>query len=86
MLIPAAIILGNGVLLSYSALTGNWDHWKFLWPLEPLLAIGTVWLTIWLAGRGDFSRRLSRLLAWALGLKAVVWSIIVAVVAIVLPQ
>ena len=26
MLIPVGIVLGNGVLFSYSALTGNWDQ------------------------------------------------------------
>jgi serine/threonine-protein kinase len=84
MLIPAGIILGNGVLLSYYALTSNWDHWRFLWPLEPSLIVGTVWLTIRLAGRGDFSRRTSRLLARALELLAVVWFIIVVVAAMVM--
>ncbi len=37
MLIPAGIVLGNGFLFSYYALSGYWQHWTFLWPLEPLL-------------------------------------------------
>jgi serine/threonine protein kinase len=37
MLIPAAILVGNGILFAYFALTGWWHHWTFLWPLEPLL-------------------------------------------------
>lgn len=37
LLIPAGIVMGNGFLLSYYALTGWWRHWTFLWPLEPLL-------------------------------------------------
>jgi serine/threonine protein kinase len=37
MLIPAGIVMGNGFLFSYYALTGWWNHWNFLWPLEPLL-------------------------------------------------
>jgi hypothetical protein len=37
MLIPAGILMGNGLLFSYYALTGWWTHWTFLWPLEPLL-------------------------------------------------
>ena len=37
MLIPAGIVMGNGFLFSYFALTGWWRHWTFLWPLEPIL-------------------------------------------------
>jgi len=37
LLIPAGILMGNGLLFSYYALTGWWTHWTFLWPLEPLL-------------------------------------------------
>ena len=37
LLIPAGIVMGNGFLLSYFALTGNWQDWTCLWPLEPLL-------------------------------------------------
>lgn len=82
MLIPVGIVLGNGVLFSYSALTGNWDHWVFLWALDLLLVVGTVFLTIWLSGYRDFSRRLSRVLGWLLGLIAAAWSIIVPLAAL----
>ena len=37
MIIPAGIVMGNGFLFSYYALTGWWTHWTYLWPLEPLL-------------------------------------------------
>jgi serine/threonine protein kinase len=37
LLIPGGIVLGNGILFSYYALSGMWQHWTFLWPLEPLL-------------------------------------------------
>jgi hypothetical protein len=37
LLIPAGIVMGNGFLLSYYAMTGWWRHWTFLWPLEPIL-------------------------------------------------
>jgi len=36
LLTPAIIILGNAVVLSYSALTGRWQDWIFLWMLEPI--------------------------------------------------
>lgn len=37
LLIPGGIVLGNGFLFSYYALSGRWQNWTFLWPLEPLL-------------------------------------------------
>jgi serine/threonine protein kinase len=37
LLIPGGIVLGNGFLFSYFALSGMWHNWTFLWPLEPLL-------------------------------------------------
>ena len=67
LLIPVGIVLGNGILFSYYALTGLWRHWSFLWPLEPLLIGGTLLLTFWLAGRGDRSRLSSRLLGAVTG-------------------
>jgi serine/threonine protein kinase len=84
MLIPVGLVLGNGLILSYYALTDNWEHWAFLWPLEPLLLIGTIVLTVWLAGQGDRSRT-SRLLARALGLLAVALAALVALVALASP-
>jgi serine/threonine protein kinase len=86
MLIPVGIVLGNGMLFSYYTLTGNWRHWVFLWPLELLLIIGTVFLTIWLAGLGDFSRQLSRVLGWVLGFMAATWSVIIPLAALVMPK
>jgi hypothetical protein len=83
LLIPAGIVVGNGVLLSYYALTGFWTHWSFLWPLEPLLVISTIAVTIWMAGLGDRSRQLSRVLGLALGLMAVALGIPVGLIAMV---
>jgi hypothetical protein len=82
MLIPAGIVLGNGVIFSYYALTGNWRHWTFLWPLEPLLIGGTLWLTLRLAKRGERSGRSARRLAHLLGLAAVSWSILIGLLSI----
>lgn len=53
LLIPTGIVLGNGYLLAFYAITNAWRLWAFLWPLEPLLVIGTVWFTLRLAGRDD---------------------------------
>jgi len=68
LLIPAGILFGNGVLFTYYSLTQNWGHWAFLWPLEPLLIIVSIWFTILMAGRGNFSCRLARLLGTVLWL------------------
>jgi serine/threonine protein kinase len=37
MIIPAGIVMGNGILFSYYAMTGWWNQWTVLWPLEPIL-------------------------------------------------
>lgn len=42
LIIPGGIVLGNGFLLSYFALSGKWQNWTFLWPLEPLLVAGFI--------------------------------------------
>jgi serine/threonine protein kinase len=53
MMFPTGIILGNGLLLGFYAVTGWWDGWNFLWPLEPLLVLGTVGYALWLGTQGD---------------------------------
>jgi tRNA A-37 threonylcarbamoyl transferase component Bud32 len=84
LLIPVGILLGNGVLFSYCSITGNWRHWSFLWSLELLLILCTVTLTIWLAKDKEFSRWLSRPLGCALGLAAIIWSIMVFVATMII--
>ena len=76
LLIPAGIVLGNGILFAYYAVTGYWRHWAFLWPLEPLVIAGSIVLPLWLARRPAFARQLSRPLGCALGLVAILWSLI----------
>jgi serine/threonine protein kinase len=60
MLIPAGLVLGNGMLLSYYTLTGWWSHWVFLWPLEPLLLAAAILGSLWLAKQGQQGRWASR--------------------------
>jgi serine/threonine protein kinase len=84
LLIPASLVLGNGVILSYYALTGFWSHWAFLWPLEPLLVIGTIAATFWLKGFSDRNRGVARWLGWGLGLAAAVFGGLVSLVAMVI--
>ena len=61
MVIPTGIILGNGYLFSYYTLTGNWSHWVFLWPLEPVIIAGSVLYALWLRDSEDGPERVRRL-------------------------
>lgn len=63
LLIPTGIILGNGFLFAFYAVTDLWNLWGILWPLEPLLIIGTVFATIRLADRPDRGGEIARSLA-----------------------
>lgn len=85
MLIPIGLIFGNGIILSYYSLTGHWEHWTYLWPLEVLLVIGVIWLTVSVSGRGKFSRRFSRLIGWVLWLLAAGMSYVIFVAVSDLP-
>ena len=60
LLIPGGIILGNGLLFSYFSLTGNWTHWTFLWPVEPVLLIFSIAMPFVLRDRGLTGRRQAR--------------------------
>ena len=62
-LIPAGILLGNGYLFSFYMITGLWGLWAVLWPLEPLLVIGTIWFVLMMSGKGERAARFSRGLA-----------------------
>ncbi len=65
LLVPTGIVLGNGYLMAYSSLTGLWYHWRFLWPLELVVVLGTVGLCALLADQKERSRALSRQVAQA---------------------
>jgi len=60
LLIPGGIMLGNGFLLSYFALSGKWHNWAFLWPLEPLLIAGSIIAPFLLKRRGAVGLWLTR--------------------------
>jgi hypothetical protein len=36
LIVPATIIGANGLVLQFCALTGLWEAWAVLWPVEPL--------------------------------------------------
>jgi serine/threonine protein kinase len=61
MMIPIGILGGMGLLLSFYSITGLWHLWGVLWPLVPLLLLGTILYTFWLAARGE---RKAELIQW----------------------
>jgi tRNA A-37 threonylcarbamoyl transferase component Bud32 len=82
MLIPVGLLWGNGFLFSYYSLTGNWAHWSTLWPLEPALILGTLWLTSQLAHSaqpGLWARRLGV----ALGAVGISWSMFIGLLGVI---
>ena len=83
LLAPAGILLGNGLLLSYTVLADRWGQWRFLWPLDLWLALSLIAVTTWLGRRDDRGRRLSRWLGRALGWIAAAWMLLIAFVATV---
>jgi hypothetical protein len=76
LLIPGGIVLGNGFLLSYFALSGKWQNWAFLWPLEPLLVAGSIIAPFLLKHRGAdglwLTRRIGNILLILSGIVFVV--------------
>ncbi|MFC1879367.1 protein kinase [Chloroflexota bacterium] len=72
MLIPTGLILGNGVILSYYAITGNWGHWAFLWPLEPALVAVVIALAARFASQGERGRQATRRLGSSLSVAAAI--------------
>jgi tRNA A-37 threonylcarbamoyl transferase component Bud32 len=82
MLIPTGIILGTGILLTYSSLTGNWRHWIFLWAFQVCFIIGSIWVSVSLARPEDRARKLSRLIAGLIGISSVALILFVALAAL----
>lgn len=60
LLIPGGIVLGNGFLFSYYALSGAWQHWTFLWPLEPILVAVSIIAPFLINQRGTAGLWLTR--------------------------
>jgi len=60
LLIPAGILLGNGLLFAYFSLTGLWSNWTLLWPLEPILVGVSIVLPFLLQNQGERGRWLAR--------------------------
>jgi hypothetical protein len=71
MLIPIGPVFVSGVLLAYSEITGNWDHWDFFGLIEAWVVIISVCTPIFLSGNKRFARVLSRLFAILLSLASI---------------
>jgi serine/threonine protein kinase len=60
LLIPGGILMGNGLLLSYYSVTGRWQDWALLWPLEPLIVAVSIIAPFWLTKQSDGGRAFVR--------------------------
>jgi serine/threonine protein kinase len=60
LLIPGGMLMGNGLLLTYYALTGRWEDWALLWPLEPMIVAGSIITPFWLVKQSDGGRAFVR--------------------------
>jgi hypothetical protein len=82
MLIPGGILLGNGLILVYCALTGWWQHWAVFWPLEPILIAVSIIAPFWFTKRREHGARLLRTLGiflLILSALAIIFSLVVAI-------
>jgi serine/threonine protein kinase len=84
LLIPLGITLGNGLIFAYCQLANHWRAWIFLWPLEPILIGGSIWIAGRLARREDLPAHLSHDLGCALGLAALIWSALIGAVSVLI--
>ena len=73
MLFPVGLALGTGMLMAYSSVTGNWQHWDFLWIFEVWVVVSSFVVPAFLARRKSLARALSRLLAVLLSLVSIGW-------------
>ena len=85
LLVPAGILMGNGLLFSFFTLTGWWSLWTILWPLEPLLVGVSFVAPFWLFRQGKRGAWLARRIGIALVGLAVVIFLFSVLFGIVLP-
>ncbi len=46
LFIPMGLFFGEAALMSYYSVTGRWDDWAFLWPLQVFIIMAVIWYTI----------------------------------------
>jgi hypothetical protein len=83
LLIPAAIVLGNGVLFSFYAITNAWTLWAWLWPLEPLLVGGAIYYTIRLSSDDERAREVAQWFPQAVWRQTIGLALVVAVLGLI---
>lgn len=72
LLTPGIILFSNAALLAYSALTGRWADWAFLWMFEPLIVGLAIYLPSKMTRRsGSEAQDWGRLSGMALALLAI---------------
>jgi serine/threonine protein kinase len=79
-LIPAGIVFGTGLLMTYSALSNEWNVWAFMWLCQVWVVIGAVGVPIWLARNRRLARGTSRLISLVGGLLSIGMIILIAAV------
>ncbi|MCA9932680.1 MAG: serine/threonine protein kinase [Ardenticatenaceae bacterium] len=82
LFIPAVILIGNAFLMSYYTITGNWQHWAFLWPLELFVVFTAVAYPINIADNPQVER-LAVHWGLRLGRAALIAMLILAIFALV---
>jgi tRNA A-37 threonylcarbamoyl transferase component Bud32 len=83
LLTPTILLMGNGLLMSYTALTGRWNQWAFLWIFELWMVLGAIFFPIYLAKEPARARALSRSLGVPLTVVGAAMTLVVAVLAMV---
>jgi serine/threonine protein kinase len=74
LLVPAGIVMGNGILLSFYSLTGWWSLWTILWPLEPILVGISIITPFFLLRQGHRGNWLARRIGFVfIGLAVVIF-------------
>jgi hypothetical protein len=84
LLIPAAIVLGNGALFSFYSITHAWRLWIWLWPLEPLLVGGAIYYTFRLTGDDERASEVVQRFPHAVWRPTIGLALIVAVLGLIL--
>lgn len=85
LLIPTGIVLGNGFLFTYFSLTGLWNQWTLLWPLEPIIIGVSIVSPFLVQNQGKRARWLSRRIGVLLIILSTILFIFSLVAGIVLP-
>jgi hypothetical protein len=83
LLIPAGLLLGNGLIFAYYAVSRNWGRADLLWLLEVWLAVGMVGFIFWLVRQGGrFEPKVARVSRLFELTATVCWVIILVLAAV----